>query len=395
MNILMIAPEPFFQPRGTPFSIYSRLRALSALGHKIDLVTYHIGQNIQIEGVQIHRAYPIPFIHRVKPGPSYKKALLDIPLFIKALALLSRKRYDYIHAHEEAIFFGAIAAKLFNTPYLYDMHSDLAEQLLNFDFTTNRFILSLVKTVQGWVIKDADVVITISRDLEDRVNLLYRSKRAVLIENIAVELNGPAGQEEMWRLREEFRLEDRAIVLYTGTFEPYQGLDLLIRSLPLVAERHPEVIYLLVGGEPAQIEALAQLAEHVGQGERVIFAGSRPVSEMAAFMELAHILVSPRSSGTNTPLKIYSYLQSGKPIIATNLPTHTQALNSSAALLVEPTEQALAEGIIRLLEDANLREELGRKGKTFNESRYNSQSFLIKVKEICDYLESKRHAKFP
>ena len=42
MHILMIAPEPFFEPRGTPFSEYHRIRALIELGHTVDLVTYPV-----------------------------------------------------------------------------------------------------------------------------------------------------------------------------------------------------------------------------------------------------------------------------------------------------------------------------------------------------------------
>ena len=44
VRILMIAPEPFFEPRGTPFSEFHRIRALTALGHQVDLVTYPFGQ---------------------------------------------------------------------------------------------------------------------------------------------------------------------------------------------------------------------------------------------------------------------------------------------------------------------------------------------------------------
>jgi hypothetical protein len=56
MKILMIAPEPFFQPRGTPFSEYHRLQALSKLGHEVDFITYPIGEDVDIEHVSIYRS---------------------------------------------------------------------------------------------------------------------------------------------------------------------------------------------------------------------------------------------------------------------------------------------------------------------------------------------------
>ena len=63
------------------------------------------------------------------------------------------------------------------------------------------------------------------------------------------------------------------------------------------------------------------------------------------------MLASPRIRGTNTPLKIYSYLRSGKPIVATNLITHTQVLTPDIALLVEPEAEAFAAGLARLIDD--------------------------------------------
>jgi hypothetical protein len=54
MKILMISPQPFFEPRGTPISVYQRIEALSALGHEIDLITYHVGKDFDIPNLKIH-----------------------------------------------------------------------------------------------------------------------------------------------------------------------------------------------------------------------------------------------------------------------------------------------------------------------------------------------------
>src|SRR5579863_9981414 len=70
MHILMIAPEPFFEPRGTPFSEFHRIRALTALGHQVDLVTYPFGRDVSMPGLRLFRAMRPPFIHGVKIGPS-------------------------------------------------------------------------------------------------------------------------------------------------------------------------------------------------------------------------------------------------------------------------------------------------------------------------------------
>ena len=85
MRILMIAPEPFFEPRGTPFSEFHRIKALTALGHSVDLVTYPFGSDVSMPGLRIFRSFRPPFLHGVKIGPSFAKLPLDALLALSAL----------------------------------------------------------------------------------------------------------------------------------------------------------------------------------------------------------------------------------------------------------------------------------------------------------------------
>ncbi len=75
LKILMIACLPFFSSRGTPISIKSRLEVLSNLGHKVDVITYHVGDDFELPGIKILRILNIPFIKEVPVGPSLKKNL--------------------------------------------------------------------------------------------------------------------------------------------------------------------------------------------------------------------------------------------------------------------------------------------------------------------------------
>src|SRR3954462_5996804 len=98
----MIAPEPFFEPRGTPFSEFHRIRALTALGHTVDLVTYPFGQRVSMPGLRVFRSLRPPFVHAAKIGPSLAKIPLDLLLTFTALRRALSQRYDVIHSHEEA-----------------------------------------------------------------------------------------------------------------------------------------------------------------------------------------------------------------------------------------------------------------------------------------------------
>src|ERR1700731_49917 len=85
VHILMIAPEPFFEARGTPFSEYHRIRALLDLGHTVDLVTYPFGKDVKLAGLRIVRAARPPFMTGVKIGPSPGKLFLDLALAVTAV----------------------------------------------------------------------------------------------------------------------------------------------------------------------------------------------------------------------------------------------------------------------------------------------------------------------
>src|SRR6187551_937563 len=97
----MIAPEPFFEPRGTPFSEFHRIRALTELGHTVDLVTYPFGEDVSIPGLRVFRSLRPPFIRHVRIGPSFAKIPLDLLLTITAIRRALGDRYDAVHSHEE------------------------------------------------------------------------------------------------------------------------------------------------------------------------------------------------------------------------------------------------------------------------------------------------------
>src|SRR6185295_8425276 len=140
VRILMIAPEPFFEPRGTPFSEFHRIRALTALGHEVDLVTYPFGHDVAMPGLRVFRSLRPPFVRGVKIGPSLAKIPLDALLTLTAIRRAVAGRYDAIHSHEEGGVIGAVLAILLRLPHLYDMHSSLPQQLANFAFNRSRII---------------------------------------------------------------------------------------------------------------------------------------------------------------------------------------------------------------------------------------------------------------
>jgi glycosyltransferase involved in cell wall biosynthesis len=161
---------------------------------------------------------------------------------------------------------------------------------------------------------------------------------------------------------------------------------LLFAAMADVARTHPAARLVLVGGEPAQVEDARRQVRGLGLDTHVIFVGQRPSEEMPGYLDAATALVSPRSTGTNTPLKIYQYLRSGRPIVATNLRTHTQVLSADTALLAEPTPTGFAAALCRAIDDPAAAEAIGRAGQALAEREYSEEAYLAKTRVACQYL---------
>jgi glycosyltransferase involved in cell wall biosynthesis len=386
VKILMIAPEPFFEPRGTPFSEYHRIRALLELGHTVDLVTYPFGRDVTMPGLRVFRCLRPPFVRQVRIGPSLAKVPLDVTLTLTAVRRAMAEPYDAVHSHEEGSVIGVLLAAMLAVPHLYDMHSSLPQQLSNFSFSRSRALARVFSWAERFVIRRSKVIVVICPHLEETVRGIEPNARAVLIENAPGSGDAPVAGSGA-RVRRELGLDHATpLVLYTGTFEAYQGLDLLFAAMRHVFERRPDARLLLAGGRPEQIEAARAQAARAGIDRAVAFAGQRPADEVPAFLDAADVLVSPRNTGTNTPLKIYQYLRSGRPIVATRLLTHTQVLDDSVAFLTPPTPEGFADGILSALADPAAARAIGERARELAETKYSYDAYLTRTRQACAYL---------
>ena len=389
MRILMIAPEPFFESRGTPFSEYHRIRALADLGHTVDLVTYPFGRDVALPGLKLHRSWRPPFIRRVRIGPSFAKVPLDLLLALKALHVALKWRFDYVHSHEEGGAIGLVLARLLRVPHVYDMHSSLPEQLSNFEFSRSRVLVSAFRALERLMVSRSASVIVICRHLEDVVRAIAPGAHVVLIEN-APGAGDPGAQPPTGSVRAAAGIpEDAPMILYTGTFEAYQGLDLLFAAMRSVLAQCPDARLVMAGGHPDQVARARREADAQGIGAATVFVGERPAEEIPALLRAADVLVSPRSRGKNTPLKIYQYLRAGRPIVATNLLTHTQVLDDQVAILTDPTPEAYGDGLARALTDRALAERVSRAAAELAATKYTYEAYLDRTREVLAYIPSR------
>lgn len=378
MRILLIAPHPFYQDRGTPIAVDMLLQVLAAEGHRVDVCTFPEGENHRYPGVTIYRANPWGRVGNVRPGFSLKKLYTDLFLFFLARRLCRRNDYDVLHTIEEAGFFGWFLKARYGIPYVYDMDSVLSDQLIE-SRPWMAPLRRLFEAMENKVVAGACVLAPMCEALADRVEA-HRNSEVVVLKDASLLQDDAAGDDEPEDLRKEIGISG-PVVMYIGNLEPYQGIELLVKAFAHALET-TEGTLVIIGGKPAHIRQYRELARELGVADHVHLIGPRPVSRLAEYLRQADVLVSPRTRGNNTPMKIYSYLHSGVVLLATDLPTHTQVLNEEIAELAEPEPEPFGRALAGLLADRELRRDKGRNAAVYANREHSLESFRSSVREL-------------
>lgn len=391
-SILVTAPQPFFQNRGTPIAVKLLALELAKLGHDVHLLVFHEGEDIEIPGVTLHRAAAPWGVHNIPPSISWKKIVCDLALFFKGFSLLRRYRYTLVHAVEESVFLAMVYKLFFATPYIYDMDSSMAQQLVE-KIPFLRHVDFILEFFEKSAIKKSCGVVAVCRDLEEIVLSYAPGKNLVRLEDISLVDDAPHLGDN---LREKYDITG-PVMLYVGNLEGYQGIDLLFESFQLALQQGALGNIVIIGGSEKTIAEYETLAEQLKITKNVYFCGPRPIQELGHYLGQADILLSPRIKGNNTPMKLYSYLGSGKVVLATDLSTHTQVLTSAFSCLVPPDREGMARGILDLLGDTQLRTKLGEAGKKVAEESYSLGVYQKKLEDFYrktfDDISSRKHTK--
>jgi glycosyltransferase involved in cell wall biosynthesis len=372
MRILVLAPQPFFVHRGTPIAVRALVETLAAHGHQIDVIVFAEGENLTIPGCTFIRVPDIPGTLNVPPGFSVKKAVCDAVMLPMAAWRLARHRYDVIHAVEEAAFIAMLLSPLFGVPYVYDIDSSIAEQISDKHVLPGWLQRALV-AAERRAVRRCIAAVVCCKALEELIRSYSATVPVLTLEDTAmVDPDTGEGPPDDCRFNEP-------VVMYVGNLEPYQGVGLLVDGFAEAARNGAAARLVVIGGIPTHIAAYRERAAGLGVGDRVSFLGPRPVDMLGRYLRQAAVVVSPRTQGRNTPMKVYSYLDCGRPLLATRLPTHTQVLDDDIAMLVHPTPADMARGLQRLLEDPALRRRLSDAASERVRTEFSREAFTRKL----------------
>ncbi|MGI9038239.1 MAG: glycosyltransferase [Gemmatimonadota bacterium] len=384
LKILVVAPQPFYEERGTPIATRRLVRCLTSEGHAVDVLTYPIGREMSLAPARTFRSPGLPGINEVPVGLSWRKIALDVPLVTAIARRAKPGAYDVVHAVEEAIFPALVLRRRHGAKVVYDMDSSLSASILEGHWAFRAFA-SPIRWLENWAVRASDLVLAVSDDLVD-----FARSHAHSADRVHVLRDTPVDEEPTGETPDDIRgafPHAHTLALYVGNLVSYQGIDLLVDA----AERLPAgsgIGIAVIGGTDVRVASFRDQVRQRGLTDRIHFFGRRPLGDLALYLAQADVLVSPRTRGGNTPLKIYSYMAAGRAIAATRLSTHTEVLDDTTAALFEPDGEALATTLEGLARDEVGRQRLGAAARARAEERYSAEAYVCSLRNAYASLQS-------
>jgi glycosyltransferase involved in cell wall biosynthesis len=262
------------------------------------------------------------------------------------------------------------------------MQSSLPEQLAQHRAFRPRLVQAVLRRCERWLVQRADTVMS-STGLAQTVRL--HAPRVPVAEWQFPRTLPPVSDSKVAALRQRLEVPaDAPVVVYSGTFEEYQGLDTLVEAIPRVCRQVPGAVFVLVGGDPAAAAGLKSAAQRQGLNGHLRVLPRQAREEIPCYLALANVLVSSRTYGDNLPLKIFDYLAAGRPVVATDIPSHRTILHSGRALLVPPDAEGLAQGIIQILTEPQRAETLVVTAAAYAAQHLEWGRFVATIQQVYD-----------
>jgi PEP-CTERM/exosortase A-associated glycosyltransferase len=294
--------------------------------------------------------------------------------------VIEKEKPDVLHAHSPAL--NALAAlragRKHGLPVVYECRAFWEDAAV--DHGTNReggARYLLTRFLETHVFRRADAVTTICEGLKnDIVSRGIPAKKITVIPN-AVDL----AQFSMVRKRDQtlnaqLGMQGKTVLGFIGSFYAYEGLSLLLRSLPGILANKPDVGLLLVGGGP-QEKRLKELALQVGVKEAAVFVGRVPHDEVGRYYDLVDIFVYPREkmrlTDLVTPLKPLEAMAKGSLVLASDVGGHKELIRDrdNGRLFTAGSSDALTETVVEMLENTNDWDRMRQHGRKFVEQERN------------------------
>lgn len=402
MRILHVFDHSIPLHSGYTFRSYQILREQRALGYETVHVTSikHLNPKSPEETVEDLKFFrtteynklfsKLPVINQYEVVRSLKKRLRQI---------LKMEKIDVIQAHSPMLNGMAAVAvgKEFNIPVLYEIRAFWEDAAVSHgDCKEGDLRYRLTRDMETKVAREADAVTVICNGLkQDLVSRGIPAEKITLIPN-AVDISKFSGSSEPNAdLRSKLGLDGAITLGFIGSFYDYEGIEILLESLPVIRREIPNVKILLVGGGP-ETKNLKEMSKAFGIADNVMFTGRVPHDKVQDYYNQVDIFVYPRKkmrlTDLVTPLKPLEAMAQHKLVAASDIGGHNELIeNGKTGVLFKPDNSlSLARTIIDLLNDRESWPQMIAEGRKYVEDVRNWKNSIANYPAVFDRIIKKQ-----
>lgn len=351
--------------------------SLTARGHHVEVVAYHLGEAMEDLPFKIHRIPPVPTYHRLAPGPTYQKLLLVDPLLTaKIFAVLGSGRFDLIHAHHyEGLLASLPAATYFQIPIVFDVHTLLSTELPFYSLGLPR---EWLRGIGGWLDRSlpprADHIVAVTNTIRDK--LVHQI--GIPPDRITTVYTGHEAQDGAQKPAGDDPAAERTLI-YTGTLETYQGVDLMLRAFRKVLDTRPDVRLKIVSAN--RLESFRGLIRDL-RLEACLDLVESDYFHLPVELHSGMIALSPRVHCDGLPVKVLNYMATGRAIVAFAGSAEILRDRQTGIVVKDDDVDAFAAGVLELLGSPAFARELGRNAQAYVEEFFVWESAVKLLEDV-------------
>ncbi len=373
---------------------------LSHFGHEITWVLSaedsRTTQKITHNGIQVYAA---PYIHYLNEHSLLGKIVNRIPATFSKMRLtlkvFKESKYDMVFVRDD-IFGGLLATYIkrrYRIPLVYELSSPLEEEweAYKIEAKASRYLWQLLAKLRAllriYVLRRADLILPTTRWFKEGLAEKGISSAKLMPFPNGVDIESFSNKDGR-EIRQKYHLGNSKVIIYLGVIGKGRKLNVLINAFLKVREQRKDVKLLMVG-DGTDRQNLEKLTSKLGIKDEVIFTGQVHQSEVPNFIAAADIGVSPVPPlsfyKVSSPIKTLEYMTMAKPVVANEeIHEHKEIIEQSGGgILVPFTSEAFASAIIKLLNDSEKAEEMGRQGHEWVVKNRTYEMLARKLEERC------------
>ncbi|UCE38109.1 MAG: glycosyltransferase family 4 protein [Thermoplasmata archaeon] len=395
MKILMVLSDNTFPP---DIRVEKEARSLISSGHKVHLLVRGSSNQKKeeiVNNIHVHRffvpTYDMPFL-----GYSTYFFIHRYKLTYRIIRTIRKYGIQALHVHDLPYgMAAAMAGKIYNLPVIFDMHEhyvDLMKSNFEVQGMNVPLLPSLLSYEERLVCSNAKKVVVVAEEGINRVAQQHKiSKDKIVLVSNTADIQLLSRFEEDHKKHKHEKEKDDIILSYIGIFSKDRGIDVLLKAMPLILDKHENVKLLLVGVDP-YVEELTDLIKDLGIQNKVKFTGWVPISKAMEYVIESDLCTVPHQSTpqrkTTLPHKIFQYMYFKKPVVVSDIPPLKRIVTEAKCGLVFKADDHTdcAQKVNEILDNPKILFEMGENGRKAVQRIYNWNEDAKKLLKLYEEL---------